>query len=45
VRLGITARGDRELLARIFALDGRLRSAGATGGSPATAVDFVWQAP
>lgn len=45
VRLGLTARGDRELLARIFALDGRLRSAGAAAGTSAPAVDFVWQAP
>jgi hypothetical protein len=45
VRLAISARGDRELLARIFALDGRVRPVGAAEGASAGAVDFVWQAP
>jgi hypothetical protein len=43
VRLSMVVRGDRELLARIAALDGRLQAVAPAGeGGPPT-VDFVYQ--
>ncbi|MGI9245871.1 MAG: DUF2066 domain-containing protein [Steroidobacteraceae bacterium] len=42
----LAVRGDRQLLARIFALDGRIVPApAASGADSAAAVDFVWQTP
>jgi hypothetical protein len=43
VTVRLTVRGDRELLARIAALDGRLQLPPATADATATAVDFVFQ--
>lgn len=44
VQFELTVRGDAELLARIFALDGRLvRGAAAGEDATAQAVDFVWR--
>ena len=42
VTLRVTVRGDRELLARIAALDGRLRPADGVAGADPT-LDFVYQ--
>lgn len=42
VTLRVTVRGDRDLLARIAALEGRLRPAGAVAGAD-PALDFVYQ--
>lgn len=43
VRLSMVVRGDRELLARIAALDGRLQAVAPAGEGGPPAVDFVYQ--
>jgi hypothetical protein len=43
VRLGLTLRGDRELLARIGALDGRLQPGQPAVEDGATGVDFLYR--
>jgi hypothetical protein len=43
ITLRVVVRGDRELLGRIVALDGRLQPGGQVGADAATAVDFVYQ--
>jgi hypothetical protein len=44
VEVELAVRGDRALLERIFALDGRLVAAADRGSGGTSAVDFVWQA-
>lgn len=42
ITLSLTVRGDRELLGRVAALDGRLRPVASGGDSAAPVVDFVY---
>jgi len=43
VRLSLVVRGDRELLAQVAALDGRLQAVAPAGEGESPAVDFVYQ--